>query len=192
MIRRNITPNFKVFLLISTLIMFASSVLSQTETKELVKKVSKNNLIASESKELVGDFNNDGVKDIAVIVKFSEQNAKGVDIVTTQIKTENLCGIPVPCSEDIEPESSALLILHGKIKGWDLKKTWSFKLKSSVLLRGRSNVHAFQKNQFSEKEQGIEIIKGKKGKVWLEFSTEASEGILKWKAGKYTWEETEP
>jgi hypothetical protein len=192
MIRYNLAIKHRVFFLTSFIFFLFSIVHSQSNSIDLVKKLSDSHLIVSELHELVGDFNEDGIKDLAVIVKLDQPTISGVYGIKSYFKVDYLCGSPIPCGDEIEPESSSLLIIHGKTKGWELKKTWSFKMKSAILLRGRSNVYAFQKSRFSEKISGMKIVKGKNGKVWLEFSTEASEGILKWKAGKYTWYETEP
>jgi hypothetical protein len=189
-----LTTNFslKLSILLSVLFLTSSVCFAQNNVKDLVKTLSAETLIAGGSDEMVGDFNSDGIKDIAVIVQLSQQDMSGLKNVKSYFKIDYLCGTSVPCLSEVESENPALLIIHGKTKGWELKKTWSFKMKSGILLRGRSNVHAFQKSRFSEKVSGMEIVKGKNGKVWLEFSTEASEGILKWKAGRYIWEETEP
>jgi hypothetical protein len=189
-----LTTNFtlKLGILLSMLLLNAPISFAQNNTKDLVKTLSSNTLVSGGLAEIIADFNGDGIKDIAVIVELSQTNASGLKSIKSHFSIDYLCGTPAPCTDDIDSENSALLIIHGKNKGWELRNVSSFKMKSGILLRGRSNVYAFQKSRFSEKVSGMKIVKGKNGKVWLEFSTEASEGILKWKAGKYTWYETEP
>lgn len=133
--------------------------------------------------KLIGDFNGDKVKDVAVIVSLSDT----VENIGKIVKIEN--PYARAWGKEINTELLALFIIHGKGKGWQ------FAQKSSVLFLGRNSALIFQKSRLGEHgERGNnwEIEKDKRGKVNLFFSTEGSDGTMKWNGKKYVWTESQP
>ena len=133
--------------------------------------------------QLIGDFNDDKVKDVAVIVSLSDT----VENISKFVKIEN--PYARAWGKEVNTELLALFIIHGKGKGWQ------FAQKSSVLFLGNNSALIFQKSRLSEfgdKGNNWEVEKDRNGKVNLLFGTEASEGILKWNGKRYTWTETQP
>ncbi len=138
------------------------------------------------------DLNADGIQDIAVLVRLSNATIDALNRAKQLASIVSLCGAPAPCDEELKLSDSALLVLHGKTKGWHKNNDSPFDFKQAFLLRGRDNVLAFQQANFDSLEPSIRVKKSKNGRYWLELATEASEGILQWRSGRYSWRETEP
>ena len=176
----------KLFLLALTVffvfpVCFNPSVQAQTASnvEDLVKLLSGEKLkveTRATPYQLVGDFNGDKIKDVAVIVSLS-------DTVKNVGKTVKI-RYPYYFEKEVDAKDLALLIIHGKGKGWQ------FAQKSSVLLLGRSSALIFQKDRLGETGDGMELDKDKRGKAGIYFVTEGSSGTLKWNGKKYTWTES--
>ncbi|MFN3329742.1 MAG: hypothetical protein ACK419_02325 [Pyrinomonadaceae bacterium] len=171
---------FSVLLLL--VLSFSAYAQTKKSVEDLVKSLSRGTLQVETKAtpyKLVGDFNNDKVEDVAVIVSLLSP----IEEIAKFVKIEN----PYArfWGKEINPDLLALFIIHGKGKGWQ------FEQKSSVLLVGRNSVLIFQKKRLGEAGDGMKIEK-KKGKTRIIFPTEASEGILEWNGKKYTWKETRP
>lgn len=179
------------FFLTAMTFCFISSVSGQTDVNKVVETLSDNYLKAVGKPE-TGDFNKDGFQDIATIVVPDLKPEYGgfQPIKDRGIKVEYLCLPSQNCCDEIDFDSPALLIIHGKSKSKINFQKTVFNLKSAVLLRGRANVFAFQKKNVPD-NLSFDVKNTATGS-WIEFATEASEGIVKWQAGKYTWRETEP
>lgn len=131
--------------------------------------------------QLVGDFDGDKVKDVAVIVSLSDT----VENVAKAVKVE----YPYYSGREVDADALALFIIHGKGKGWQ------FAQKSSVLFLGSNSALIFQKprlGEYGENGGNWEIQKAKRGKVNLFFATEGSDGTLRWNGKKYVWTESNP
>ena len=169
--------------LFALLVCFPILLMAQTTTsvKDLVKSLSQNTLRVETKAtpyKLTGDFNGDKVEDVAVIVNLSD-TAENVGKV---IKIE----YPYSFGKDVDSEILALLIIHGKGKGW------KFTQKSSVLLLGRNSALIFQKSRLNETGDAIKIKKNKRGKVSLYLITEGADGTINWNGRKYIWTESQP
>ena len=174
----------KVFTLMLTAIFILQlclNVSAQTQAakkaEDLVKSISGGKLKVENKAvpyELIGDFNGDKVKDVAVIASLPDT----VENIAKDIKIE----YPYFSGKEVNAEDLALFIIHGKGKGWE------FAQKSSVLFLGRSSTLIFQKSRLGERgEKGNnwEIKKTKRGGVNLFFGTEGSDGTMKWNGKKY-------
>jgi hypothetical protein len=172
-------------------LLMGSTVAAQNNLQAQLKPFTNDALVLSTSPRLLGDFNNDGIVDIAVLARYKTPQDQKPMSDTRLMQTTYLCGPGPSCKQDIKLNQPGLLILHGKVKGWEKANPEQFSVLSVNFLRGRNNVFAFQEAYFSEKKIPVDITRSKKGKTKLEFSTEASEGILEWKNGRYTWYETQ-
>ena len=176
----------KLFLLALTVffvfpVCFNPSLHAQTASsvEDLVKSLSGKKLkveTRATPYQLIGDFNGDKVKDVAVIVSLS-------DTVENTVKTVKI-EYPYYFKKVVDANDLALFIIHGKGKGWQ------FAQKSSVLFLGRSSALIFQKSRLDEKGGGMELDKDKRGKTNIYFVTEGSSGTLKWNGKKYIWTES--
>ncbi len=170
----------------------AYAITGQTDVRELVDKLSDTRLQAV-GEPLIGDFNKDGIQDIAtsVLIKLEPELGGMALLKQRSIKVEYLCHPSQNCCDEIDFDQPALLILHNAARGWRSLNAAGFKLGSAVLLRGRANVFAFQKKKVPN-DLGFTVKKDRPSGSYIEFPTEASEGILRWRGGRYTWFETEP
>lgn len=185
--KRKIKAFASMLIGISTLLMGLNfSVKAQTakSIEELVKSISGGKL-AVETKavpyKLIGDFDGDKVKDVAVIVGLSDTVENIAKVVKIQY--------PYYSEKEVDTEDLALLIIHGKGKGWQVAQ------KSSILFLGRSSALIFQKprlGEHGENGENWEIKQDKRGKVKLFFATEGSDGTMKWNGKRYKWTETNP
>lgn len=163
---------------------FPAKAQTAKSAEDLVKSISGGKLKVETKAvpyELIGDFNGDKVKDVAVIVSLSDTPANVAKSVKVQY--------PYYGEKEVSTEDLALFIIHGKGKGWQ------FAQKNSVLFLGRSSALIFQKPRLGEHgENGSnwEIKQDKRGKVSLFFATEGSDGTMKWNGKRYKWTETNP
>lgn len=169
---------------VSLCINFSAQAQTAKNVEDLVKSVSGGKLtVETKAKpyELIGDFNGDKIKDVAVIVDLS-------DTVENVAKSVNI-EYPYYTGKEVDADALALFIIHGKGKGWQ------FAQKSSILFLGSNSALIFQKprlGEYGENGGNWEIQKDKRGKVHLFFATEGSDGTLRWNGKKYVWTETEP
>ncbi len=162
---------------------FSAEAHTALSVEDLVKSLSDGKLQVETKAtpyKLIGDFNGDKVKDVAVIVSLSDT----VENIGKVVKIEN--PYARAWGKEIKTELLALFVIHGKGKGWQ------FAQKSSILFLGRNSALIFQKERLNETGNGMRIEKNKGGKISIIFPTEASDGILKWNGKKYTWTETQP
>lgn len=174
----NRTVVFFILLLTAT-----SFVSAQTAKKveELVDFVSGGKLrveTRATPYQLIGDFDGDKIEDVAVVVSLSDTAAD----IAKSVRIE----YPYYFKKEVDPEILALMIVHGKGKGWQ------FAQKSSVLFLGRNSVLLFQKSRLDEIGDGMELVKDKRGRVGIYFTTEGADGTLKWNGRRYVWTESQP
>ena len=148
---------------------------STTDLKPIVSSVASSSLkVVSDG--IIIDTNRDGIEDIAVIVNLVKPRPEGIiDLKNVpKLKLQYLCGNGGEnnCADEIEFANPVLLVIHGKNKGWNLKGISNFKPLNSILFRGRSNIHAFQKDKYPTNEELFEIFKYKFG-IGFKLSTEA-------------------
>lgn len=173
-----------VFMMLFGLTSSAAEPQTAKKVEDLVKSLSGSKLKVETKAvpyQLVGDFNGDKIKDVAVIVSLSDT----VKNIAKTVKIE----YPYYSGKEVDAEDLALFVIHGAGKGWQ------FAQKSSVLFLGRSSALIFQKSRLGEHgENGNnwEIEKDKRGRERLFFATEGSDGTLKWNGKKYIWTETNP
>ena len=127
--------------------------------------------------KLAADLNGDKVEDVAVVVELLEL-PKNISPTVKKVYPYY--------TQEVSKNDLALLIIHGKGKGWQYAQ------KETILLVGSNSALIFEKSRLDEKGDAIEIKKDKNGRVKLLFSTEGSEGYLKWNGKKYVWWETNP
>lgn len=172
-----------IFVMLSCGLSFSARAQTASNVEDLVELISDGKLrveMRATPYTLTGDFNGDKIEDVAVIVDINDT----VENIGRAIKIEN--PYARAWGNEINTKLLALFIIHGKGKGWQ------FAQKSSVLLLGRNSALIFQKERLNETGKGMQIEKGKRGKVSIIFPTEASEGILNWNGKKYSWRETQP
>lgn len=176
----------KAFLL--SLIIFALtfclSICAEAQTersvKEIVKTLSGGKLkVETRAKpyKLEADFNGDKIKDAAIVVELLDLPKN----IGAKIKK----AYPY-YSKKASKNDLAMLIIHGAGKGWRTAQ------KESILLVGENSAMIFEKERFNEEGDSVEIERQKNGRVRLFFSTEGSEGYLKWNGKRYVWWETNP
>lgn len=183
-----IKKSFKLLFVVFALIVSNGpdvTVKAQTaaSVEDLVKSICADKLTVEKRAtpyKITGDFDGDKIEDVAVIVELNDT----VKNIGKTVKIEN--PYARAWGNEIDEKLLALLMIHGKGKGWQ------FAQKSSVLLVGQNSVLIFQKSRLDETGAGMMLEKDKSGKISIVFPTEASEGILKWNGRKYTWRETEP
>ena len=166
-------------------LLFASNFYATAQTakkvEDLVNSLSAGKLqveIRATPYQLVADFNGDKIKDVAVVVKLSDT----IENISKKIRIE----YPYYFKKEVDREILALMIVHGKGKGWQ------FAQKSAVLFLGRNSALIFQKDRLDETGDGMKLEKDKRGRAGIYFITEGSDGTLKWNGRKYVWTETQP
>lgn len=175
--------NLAILLTLLFCLPFSANAQTAAKVEDLVKSLSGGKLEAETKAapyQLTADFNGDKVKDAAVIVRLGDT----VKNIARNVKIEYPYFI-----KEVDTESFALFIIHGKGKGWQ------FAQKSSVLFLGRTSALIFQPRRLGEHGDGgenLEIIKDRRGRASLFFATEGADGTLKWNGKKYVWTETQP
>lgn len=165
------------------LLCLSSSLEAQTamSVEDLVKSLSKGTLqveTRATPDKLIGDFNGDKVKDIAVIVSLSGT----VESIEKTVKVQ----YPYVFGKDVDTSILALFIIHGRGKGWE------FAQKSSVLLLGRNSALIFQKNRLDETGDAMQVKQDRRKRTRLYLITEGADGTIKWNGKKYIWTESQP
>ncbi len=172
-----------IIFLIALLLCLPSSLKAQTamSVEDLVKSLSRGTLqieTRATPHKLIGDFNGDKIKDVAVIVNLSDT----VENIEKTVKVQ----YPYYFGKDVDTDILALFIIHGKGKGWE------FAQKSAVLLLGRNSALIFQKDRLNETGDAMQAKQDRRKKTSLYLITEGADGTIKWNGKKYIWSESQP
>lgn len=160
---------------------------------QLISNISGNELKGLKD-GMILDANKDGIKDIAVIVELTSptiSSLSNMKRLLTNFKIQYLCERFNNCADEVELKSPAFLIIHGANKSWKINDINNFRPKNLILFRGRENIMSFQRSRLDRNEDTMNVFLDKNG-IGFDFGTEASEGYLQFRKGKYHWYETEP